>query len=168
MSPEALELIQRLPREEWGLGFIVMTRCLKHFDTNLGELSHYFKHAMSLERITQLRRFGPVRYTRSKTRSRVTTGALVNYDPPAPQPNHEPIPELDPSMTCLDLYARGLSQRQIAAVCDLPPGTVKSRIWTAREILRAKRQRHQTPSLGGGCISGVPTAKNVQLQKGHV
>lgn len=165
LTPEQLELITLLPREEWGLGFIVMSRCLKHHDDAKGSLKRYFSHSMKLARIDELRsatRRSSVRRDDKLTfvyRPMVYTDKLPErWSRPQPV---DPVPELTTTPT-LYLFARGLSYRQIADDTGKPKGTVRSTIARERDILRSARGEPACLPSRGGIYRGSDSERSIR------
>lgn len=84
---------------------------------------------------------------REEARSRVVRRALAESEPSGATPAASVVERVRAGLAALDparrsvlrcFYLEGMSVAEIADVLDIPPGTVKSRLFHAREALRAR------------------------------
>ncbi len=131
MTDDALDIVMKLPPEEWGLGYEVMTKCLPYFKPERGNLENYFARAMRRKRIDEHRRI-QVRPLY------LQPPADWDFPDPARHVERLDIPAISEDDWHLHLLGRGLTYEAIAADQGIPVGTVKSRVHASRERLRAQ------------------------------
>lgn len=135
---EAMRWVRRAPKEEWGERALVAVRCMAYYVAGRGSsIATFLNRGYRYYRVDRLRRESG--WTR-KNRTRVLCFAKVFEGLTEDAEIREPTPscELD---DVTRLWLRGVPLNMIAAQCGLPTGTVKSRLYRSRGLLRQQGQR---------------------------
>lgn len=166
MTDEQLKLVTSLPSEDWGLGFIVMSRCLKYYKESYGPVAKYFNRAMKLARIDELRK-------QTKRSYIIRDGQTISIYRPMTYTNNLPerwtrpqpertVPEIPEKMCPLYLFARGMSYQQISDDLGMPIGSVKSTVSRHRKTLQAARGSLLFSPSRGGIYRGSDSERSIR------